>query len=153
ASAVALGTTEIPNNWAWRIPSLLQICPSLLQICTVFMIPESPRFLISRDREDEAREVLIKYHAEGDANALLVQAEIAQIRETIRTEMEVSNQSWRELLSTYGMRRRFIITIFIGLFTQLSGNTLLTYYSNALFNMMGYTSPITKTRINFASAC
>jgi hypothetical protein len=35
ASAIALGTTDIPTDWAWRIPSLLQICPSLLQICTV----------------------------------------------------------------------------------------------------------------------
>jgi MFS family permease len=35
ASAIALGTTDIPTNWAWRIPSLLQICPSLVQICTV----------------------------------------------------------------------------------------------------------------------
>ena len=35
ASAIALGTTSIPSNWAWRVPSLLQICPSLLQITTV----------------------------------------------------------------------------------------------------------------------
>jgi MFS family permease len=153
ASAIALGTTDIPSNWAWRIPSLLQICPSLLQICTVFLLPESPRFLISRDRDEEAREVLIKYHAEGDASSILVQAEITQIRETIRTEMEVSKQSWLELLSTYGMRRRFIITVFIGLFTQLSGNTLLSYYSGKLFDMMGYTSNYAKTRINLANAC
>jgi hypothetical protein len=153
ASAIALGTTDIPNNWAWRIPSLLQICPSLLQICTVFLLPESPRFLISRDRDEEAREVLIKYHAEGDASSILVQAEIAQIRETIRTEMEVSKQSWLELLSSYGMRRRFIVTLFIGLFTQLSGNTLLSYYSGVLFGMMGYTSNYAKTRINLANAC
>ncbi len=153
ASAIALGTTDIPSNWAWRIPSLLQICPSLLQIATVFLLPESPRFLISRDRDEEAREVLVKYHAEGDASSILVQAEMVQIRETIRTEMEASKQTWLELLSTYGMRRRFIITIFIGLFTQLSGNTLLSYYSGVLFNMMGYTSNYAKTRINLANAC
>lgn len=35
ASAIALGTSNIPNNWAWRVPSLLQIVPSLLQIATV----------------------------------------------------------------------------------------------------------------------
>jgi MFS family permease len=35
ASAIALGTTDIASNWAWRLPSLLQICPSLLQVCTV----------------------------------------------------------------------------------------------------------------------
>jgi len=153
ASAIALGTTSIPSNWAWRLPSLLQICPSILQICTVFFLPESPRFLVSKDRDDDAKEVLIKYHAEGDASSLLVQAEIVQIRETIRTEMEVSNQSWLELFSTYGMRRRLIITLFIGLFTQLSGNTLLSYYSGALFEMMGYTTDYAKTRINLANAC
>jgi hypothetical protein len=153
ASAIAIGTTEIKSNWAWRLPSLLQICPSLLQICTVFFLPESPRYLISHDRDDEAREILIKYHAEGDRNSVLVQAEMAQIRETIRTEMEVSKQSWMELLSTYGMRRRFLVTIFIGLFTQLSGNTLLSYYSGILFNMMGFTEQSVKTRINVANAC
>ncbi|KAK4034783.1 hypothetical protein C8A01DRAFT_38772 [Parachaetomium inaequale] len=153
ASAIAIGTAEIDSNWAWRLPSLLQICPSLLQICTVFLLPESPRYLISRDRDDEAREILIKYHAEGDRNSVLVQAEIAQIRETIRTEMEVSKQSWMELLSTYGMRRRFLVTIFIGLFTQLSGNTLISYYSGVLFGMMGFTEEKVKTRINVANAC
>ncbi|KAL2192992.1 sugar transporter-like protein [Corynascus similis CBS 632.67] len=153
ASAIALGTTEIESNWAWRLPSLLQICPSLLQICTVFILPESPRYLVSKDRDDDAKEVLIKYHAEGDASSLLVQAEIVQIRETIRTEMEVSNQSWLELFSTYGMRRRLLITLFIGLFTQLSGNTLLSYYSGKLFEMMGYTTDFAKTRINLANAC
>ena len=35
ASAIALRTTDIPSDWAWRVPSLLQICPSLVQICTV----------------------------------------------------------------------------------------------------------------------
>jgi len=38
ASAIAIGTTEIPSNWAWRLPSLLQICPSLLQIATVLYV-------------------------------------------------------------------------------------------------------------------
>ncbi|KAL2015321.1 hypothetical protein VTK56DRAFT_5803 [Thermocarpiscus australiensis] len=153
ASAIAIGTTSIQSNWAWRLPSLLQICPSLLQIVTVFLLPESPRYLVSKDRDEEANAILIKYHAEGDTNSLLVQAEVAQIRETIKTEMEVSKQSWMELLSSYGMRRRFIITIFIGLFTQLSGNTLLSYYSGVLFNMMGYTTDYAKTRINLANAC
>ncbi|KAK0634058.1 general substrate transporter [Immersiella caudata] len=153
ASAIALGTTDIPNDWAWRLPSLLQICPSLLQIVTVFLLPESPRYLVSKDRDEEARQVLVKFHAEGDASSLLVQAEVVQIRETIRTEMEASKQSWMDLLKTYGMRRRVVVTLFIGLFTQLSGNTLLSYYSGILFGMMNFTTNYAKTRINLANAC
>jgi MFS family permease len=35
AAAVGLGTVNIAGNWAWRIPSLLQISPALLQIAFV----------------------------------------------------------------------------------------------------------------------
>lgn len=117
------------------------------------LLPESPRFLVSKDREEEAAAILVKYHAEGDPNSLMVQAEIAQIRETIRVEMELSKQSWLDLIRTAAMRRRVLITAFIGLFTQLSGNTLLSYYSSVLFSMMGYTTTYAKTRINLANAC
>lgn len=35
AAAVGLGTVTIPSDWAWRIPSLLQIAPAMVQVCTV----------------------------------------------------------------------------------------------------------------------
>ncbi|VUC28755.1 unnamed protein product [Clonostachys rosea] len=153
ASAIAIGTTDMKSDWAWRLPSLLQICPSMLQIVTVFLLPESPRFLVWHDRDEDAAKILIKYHAEGDSDSELVKAEIVQIRETIRTEVEASKQSWMELLRTSGMRRRVLVTVFIGLFTQLSGNTLLSYYSGVLFGLMGYTKALVKTQLNLANAC
>ena len=153
AAAISIKTTTIGGNWGWRLPSLLQICPSILQICTVWLLPESPRFLISRDRDDEAYAILVKYHAEDDANSLLVQAEMAQIRSTIKLEMENSKQSWMDMIRTPGMRRRVIISVFLGLFTQMSGNTLLSYYQKLLFNLMGFTDNSTKTRINMANQC
>lgn len=153
ASAIAIRTSTIVGDWSWRLPSLLQLCPSLLQICTVFMLPESPRWLVSKDREDEAFAVLAKYHAEGDASSVLVQAEMAQIRSTIKLELENSKQSWRDMLATPGMRRRVFISVFLGLFTQMSGNTLLSYYQSILFDLMGYTTTYAKTRINIANNC
>ncbi|KAH3909606.1 hypothetical protein HBI56_059890 [Parastagonospora nodorum] len=153
ASAIAIRTTDIVGDWSWRVPSLLQMCPSMLQIATVYCLPESPRWLVSKDRDDEAYAILTKYHAEGDDNSLLVQAEMAQIRSTIKIEMEHSKQSWMDMLRTKGMRRRVLITVFLGLFTQMSGNTLLSYYQNLLFTLMGYTSTYAKTRINIANQC
>jgi MFS family permease len=32
ASAIAIPMSDVTNNWSWRLPSLLQMCPSLLQI-------------------------------------------------------------------------------------------------------------------------
>ena len=78
----------MPSNWAWRIPSLLQILPSMLQLTFIWWVPESPRFLISRDRGDEAFEILAKYHAEGDRNSALVHAEFEEISKTVQFELE-----------------------------------------------------------------
>lgn len=57
------------------------------------------------------------------------------------------------MVATKGMRRRVLISCFLGLFTQMSGNTLLSYYQNQLYVMMGYSSSYAKTRINLANAC
>ncbi|KAH8818195.1 lactose permease [Hyaloscypha sp. PMI_1271] len=153
ASAVSLKTAELTTTWAWRIPSVLQISPSLFQLIFVFMLPESPRYLISKDRDDEALEILMKYHAEGDRDSLFVRAEMAQIRTTIKTELEYARQSWWGMLKTSGMRKRVYIAAMIGLFTQWSGNTLLSYYLSDILSMMGRTSVYAKTRINISQNC
>ena len=117
------------------------------------LLPESPRWLVSRDREEEAFAILVKYHAEGDSNSVLANAELAQIRSTIKIELDHSKQSWMDMVRTSGMRRRVLISCFIGLFTQMSGNTLLSYYQDLLYEMMGYDTNYAKTRINLANSC
>jgi hypothetical protein len=102
------------------------------------MIPESPRFLISKDRREEAYRTLVYYHAENDHHSAFAAAEMAQIEHTIRIELENSHRSWRELVTVPGLRRRTIIGAFLGLFTQWSGNTLLSYYLNDLLKLIGF---------------
>ncbi|KAL0944580.1 MFS sugar transporter [Colletotrichum truncatum] len=153
AAAICFGTNNIQSDWAWRIPSLLQICPSLLQIGFVFFIPESPRWLITQDRSEEANEILIKYHAEGDRDSEFVKAEMAQMKTVITLEMEASKHSWMDLLSTSGMRRRCLITAMLGLFTQWSGNTLISYYLGDLLKMIGIGDSVFKQKLNVGLSC
>lgn len=51
---------------------------------------ESPRFLISTDRADEAYAILQKYHGEGDNGREFVRLEFAQIQSTIAQEKETA---------------------------------------------------------------
>ncbi|KAH7115929.1 general substrate transporter [Dendryphion nanum] len=153
AAGIAFGTNNIKNNWGWRIPSFLQMAPSLIQLATIYLIPESPRWLVAHDRSEEAEQIFIKYHAEGDANSEFVRAEMQQIRSTLELEAEAARHSWLDLVATAGMRRRLLITSFLGLFTQWSGNTLISYYFGDLLGMVGIKDSLTKQRLNLANAC
>lgn len=153
AAGICYGTNRIANDMGWRVPSWLQIAPSLLQITFVLFLPESPRWLITKDRVDEAHQVLVTYHAEGDVNSEFVKAEITQITETIKIEYEASKETWADLLRSVGMRRRAIVTAMLGLFTQWSGNTLISYYLGDLLTMIGYTDSTVKQEINLVNAC
>jgi len=55
----ATGTQFITTIWAWRTPTLIQIAPSILNLLVLLFVPESPRWLISQDRHEEALEVLV----------------------------------------------------------------------------------------------
>lgn len=118
-------------------------------------LPESPRWLLTRDQPEAALAILTKYHAEGDTDSPFVRAELAQIQTTLELERTnaARSTSWTHLVSTPGMRRRLIITVMLGLFTQWSGNTLISYYLGDLLKMVGMTDSVAVQRINVSIAC
>ncbi|TFK94919.1 hexose transporter [Polyporus arcularius HHB13444] len=153
AAGVTLGTFEMPTNWGWRIPSVLQVIPSLLQITFIWFLPESPRWLVSKGRGEEAYAILAKYHAEGDLNSEFVRLEFAEIEETLKLEKEQAKSSWRQLVAAPGMRRRLIICSFLGLATQWSGNGLTSYFLARILDNVGIHDDRTKNLINLAMTC
>ncbi|KAK3369898.1 general substrate transporter [Podospora didyma] len=153
AAGCTFGTQIIENDWSWRIPSLLQMAPSILQIAFVFFLPESPRFLMSKDRYEDAKQVLIKYHGEGNPNSEFVKLELAEIRATLEIELENSKRSWMDLVRTAGMRRRVLIGSLLGLFTQLSGNVVISYFLGDVLKLIGYTDPSFQAKYNLGNQC
>ncbi|KIW72334.1 hypothetical protein PV04_00534 [Phialophora macrospora] len=153
AAGITLGTYSWDSNWSWRLPSLLQLLPSMLQLTFIWFIPESPRFLVSKDRHEEALEILIKYHAEGDRSSAFVAAEYHQIRETIRMEIEGTKTPWKELVTSGVNRRRVFIAACVGLFSQWSGNGLVSYYLSRVLATVGITEKRTQNEINLGLSC
>lgn len=136
------------DSWAWRIPSLLQGALPLVQVLFVFLLPESPRWLVLKGREEEARKVLVKYHAGGDNNSPLVDFEMREIVEQIEFDKRNAGTSYMEFLKTPGNRHRLFLTLMVPTMMQLSGNGLVSYYLHLVLNSIGMTSSVQQLRIN-----
>ncbi|CAJ0542298.1 Ff.00g000080.m01.CDS01 [Fusarium sp. VM40] len=140
-SWTCFGTSYWGNDWSWRFPAILQGAPGLIQLVILFWIPESPRFLIAKDRQDEALNILAKYHANGNVNHPTVQFEYREIRDTIKAEQLADNSSkYTDFLKTKGNRYRLIVLFSLGLFSQWSGNGVVSNYSARLYINAGLTS-------------
>ncbi|OCT44144.1 Lactose permease [Cladophialophora carrionii] len=146
---LSFGTKHIGSEWSWRIPTIIQGAPSVIQIIFIWWIPESPRWLISRDRGDEALAVLSKYHANGNSAHPTVQFEYAEIKETLRLEfIAKKTSSYLDFGRTKGNRYRFLLVASLGLFSQWSGNGLISYYSTDIYKSIGITNANTQLELN-----
>jgi len=148
AAWLTYGTFSIPTSWSWRIPSIVQALPSVIQLCAIWLVPESPRFLIAKGKNEKALNILAKAHARGNINDELVQIEYREIHETIKLEQEYESSGYLEFIKTKGNRRRLVILISLGLFSQWSGNGLVSYYMNDVLKGAGVPDPKVRLEIS-----
>lgn len=151
AAWVVFASRTYHSSWAWRLPSLLQCLVPLVGLPGFVLAPESPRFLVSVGREQEARAILVQLHAGGDESSPLVHYEFQEIVSAIRAEVKANtNCGYSEMLKTPGNRRRLAISISLGLFAQWVGNSVISYYLSLILTSVGITKVSDQTLI---SAC
>ncbi|EPT00583.1 hypothetical protein FOMPIDRAFT_1049619 [Fomitopsis schrenkii] len=148
ASWVSYGTESLPDTWSWRIPSLLQGLPSAFQFFLVLLAPESPRWLVSKGKDAQALKTLAYYHADGNEQDALVQYEFEEIKAAINLDRQNSaNIGWKSLVKTPGNRKRMLLIVAIAWFSQWSGNGLVSFYLNKVFDTIGITDATTQLLI------
>jgi MFS transporter, SP family, galactose:H+ symporter len=117
----------LANKEAWRWMFGLAAIPALILLIGLFFVPESPRWLMSRSRDEEARAVLQRIRESNDVSAELTE---------IQADLNQQEGSWRELLSP-SLRRPLIIGIGLAIFQQFTGINTVIYYAPTIFQLAG----------------
>ncbi|KAI1858051.1 uncharacterized protein JN550_012873 [Neoarthrinium moseri] len=135
---IDLGFSFADGSVAWRTPLAFQIVFCIFILAFIWGLPESPRWLILKGREDEAREVLAAL-ADQEVNSKEVNNEFIAIKDTV---IEMSKGTFSDLF-TSGKDRNFHRTV-LGftnqMFQQISGINLITYYAPVIYAGLGMSS-------------
>lgn len=115
-----------PSSVAWRFPIAFQIFFALIIVALVLYLPESPRWLVFKERDAEARECLGAL-LDDDPDGDVIANQYDEIKVTV---LEMSKGSFRDLF-TMGEDRHFhrVALAYVNqMFQQISGINMITYY-------------------------
>lgn len=128
--------------FSWRFPLGLQVLPAIILASTIYLIPESPRNLMERGRQDRAELSLRKYRRNRDeSNDREIKTELRRIQESIIVERQaMESTTWRALYNESPVRKSVLLACGIQLFTQLSGVNVIGYFGPRIYSALGYTT-------------
>ena len=119
------GFAGFSNNWRWMFG--VAAVPGAALAIGMYFMPFSPRWLVEKGREDDAREVLARYRDDEHE----VDDEIAEIKDVAEKEF-----SLRELLAK-GVRRMLIVGVALAIFQQIVGINTVIYYAPTILKFAG----------------
>jgi sugar porter (SP) family MFS transporter len=137
------GVSYVGGGFAWRFPLALQFIFIVVIFATVFWLPESPRWLVQHNRQDEAHLVLSCLENK-DMEDPYVLAQMKEIQFSVQYERDHAIR-WRDLLNKKndGTKplRRLILGAGTQFIQQFEGINIMSYYlPSVLIDQVGLTN-------------
>nr|WP_077999847.1 sugar porter family MFS transporter [Edwardsiella tarda] len=118
------------GSWRWMLGVIT--IPALVLLVGVFFLPDSPRWLASRDRHDQARRVLEKLRDSSKQ----AQDELNEIRESLK----LKQSGWSLFKQNSNFRRAVYLGILLQVMQQFTGMNVIMYYAPKIFDLAGFAS-------------
>ncbi|KAJ5137340.1 hypothetical protein N7526_003573 [Penicillium atrosanguineum] len=126
------------SEFQWRFPLAFQVVPALTLVIGMIFLPESPRYLIEKDKFSEAMQVLRKMHSDG-TNDDWIEAEYTGICRTIAAEKSIAMPGWMPMFTVPQWRTRMLHGLAVQAFTQMTGINVISYYQTIMYRALGFT--------------
>ncbi|KXT08015.1 hypothetical protein AC579_2531 [Pseudocercospora musae] len=135
------GMSFIPGSVAWRVPIACQIVFAILVIALVFGLPESPRWLYARGRNEEAMQVMCDVWGTGPGGEKVSKMQ-DEILGALELERKHGEYRWRDIFKRDDVQtgRRVLLAWGMQFMNQMGGINLVVYFvPSALQQNVGLT--------------
>lgn len=117
------------SDYSWRIMLGIEGVPALIYFILLFFVPESPRFLVMKNKIAQAKEVLMQI------DDTQVEQVVGSIQQQIR-----KNIAQKGALFTKANKKAIIVAFLVAMFNQFSGINAILYYAPRIFEQSGLSS-------------
>ncbi|ORX56496.1 general substrate transporter [Piromyces finnis] len=117
----------------WRTAFAGLLIPATLFLLLVWFLPETPRFLLLKNKEDQALKTLAKIRGQGDCHPSVVE-EFNEMNARLKQELSEGICSWKELVQTKNIFYRVVIVSILQLLHMLVGVNAIGYYSTQIYS-------------------
>ena len=114
------------NSWRWMIG--VEFIPAIIFFGLLFLVPESPRWLVNQNRTEEALNVFKRVQAQNPGE------EVAIVKQSVEQEMKQEHGK----LFVKENRKPILIAILMAAFNQLAGINAIMIYAPRIFEMAGF---------------
>ncbi|KAF4413832.1 MFS transporter fmqE [Colletotrichum fructicola] len=143
-NSVCRGTSTLEGNPSWRIPMGLFYVIPVIVMCLIFFIPESPRWLLTQDRVEEAHASLKKLRV-GTITDVEIDEQFAALQYALKQEVE-QGKYW-ELFKGVNLKRTAVVMV-MNFFQQATGQAFASTYGAIFIKDIGTVNPFTMTIVN-----
>ncbi|CAG7556334.1 unnamed protein product [Fusarium equiseti] len=141
ATIINVITQNINSSAAYRIPLGLQLVPGVILAAGIAMLPETPRFLVKKGRNDDAGISLSRFRR-LDITHPALQNELQEIIANHQYELTLGHDTYRDLFtSNSNLGRRTLTGCGLQMLQQLTGINFVMYYGTTFFNTSGVNNP------------
>lgn len=126
----------IESDISWRLPLSLQVVIGVTLAFGSILLPESPRWLLDQDRDEEGMRVLADLHGRGDPTEPRAKLEFREIKENVLHLRKQGNNSYARMFTQY--RYRTLIAMSSQMCAQLNGINLVSYFGPLVFESAGW---------------
>ncbi|BFZ55293.1 Ribulose bisphosphate carboxylase large chain [Savitreella phatthalungensis] len=126
----------IESDYSWRLPLLMQCVMGGILAIGATVIPESPRWLLDHNHDEEGMIVLANFYGGGDPRNDMARSEFRDIKETVIQMHAEGERSYAEMFRRY--KTRLFIAMSSQAFAQLNGINVISYYCPLVFEQAGW---------------
>ncbi|KAK5311904.1 hypothetical protein LTR93_011544 [Exophiala xenobiotica] len=136
---VGVGFYMWDSAHAWRWPTAIAAFPGLISLAGFWWLPESLRYLMSRQRQDDAWKIIHGLHSDrNDPTDDFAKREFYQIYQQIHFDRSLKT-TFTDIFKRPSNRKRVIITVTLNYCVMSAGLLVIQNYGVSLYAALGYT--------------